>query len=89
MLVHHANAQGNGFMRIPDLCRLAFYFYLTRIGSIEAIEDGHQRGLACAVFANDAVNGALRNAQVHICIRLDCAKALANARKPHGCAAFC
>ena len=55
--MHHADTQRNRFVRIFDFCRFAFYFHLTRIGGVEAIQNRHQCGFTRTVLAHDAMNG--------------------------------
>ena len=62
VLVHHADAQADGIVRLCDLDLLAVHENLAAIGMVETVDDVHQRGLARAVFAQQGVNLALLQA---------------------------
>jgi hypothetical protein len=49
------------------------------VGLVEAVEDRHEGGFAGAVFADDAVNGALADLQVDVPVGVDEAEALVDA----------
>ena len=76
VLVHHADAQGNRLAAAGDARGLALDLDLARIGLVEAVEDGHQRALAGAVFTDDAVHSAGGHAQLHVAVGLHGAEAL-------------
>jgi len=84
VLVHHANAQGDGLVRVADAGGLAEHGDAAAVGTVEAVQDGHQRAFARAVFAHDAVHRAALHAQVHTVVGMHRAKALADARHVHG-----
>ena len=58
MLVDHADAERDGVVGRLDRDRLAADPDLAAVGLVEAVEDRHQRRLAGAVLADDAVDGA-------------------------------
>ena len=55
VLVHHADAGAIASRGLSDAHRLAVDADLAGVGLVEAVEDGHQRRLAGAVLADDAV----------------------------------
>ena len=58
VLMHHANAQGDGFIGIADARRFAKHFDLPAVGTVETVQDGHQGTFTRAVLAHDAVHCA-------------------------------
>ena len=56
MLEHHADAQGSGLLRPPDVHRLAVESHLARIGVDGTVDDLHQGALARTVFAQEGVD---------------------------------
>ena len=83
MLVHHANAEGNRVVRVVDFRFCAKHRHRAAVRRVKAVEHRHQRALARAVLAHDAVYGAGAYRQVHIGIGRDRAKALADAAHLH------
>mmetsp|Transcript_6590 Transcript_6590/g.27250 ORF Transcript_6590/g.27250 Transcript_6590/m.27250 type:complete len:361 (-) Transcript_6590:4200-5282(-) len=81
VLVHHANAQGDGLLGVGDLDRLTVDLEGSGIGVVVAVEDGHQRALAGAVFADETMHAAGRDVETDVAVGLDGAKALGNALK--------
>ncbi len=75
----HADAQRDRVARAADLRRLAVDRDAAAVGLVEAVEDRHQRALAGAVLADDAVHRAGRHRQVDIAVGLHRAEALADA----------
>jgi hypothetical protein len=84
MLEHHADARADRALAVGDRSRLAVDEDLARIGLVEAVQDRHQRRLARAVFADDAVDRALRHRDVDVLVRLDRTEGLGNARQFDG-----
>ena len=62
VLVHHADAGMDGVVRRADGDRLAVDADLAGIGLVEAVQDRHERRLARAVLADDAVDRAALDA---------------------------
>ena len=60
--------------------RLAADADLAAVGLVEAVEDRHQRRLAGAVLADDAVDGAALDFQIDVAIGADRAEALVRCR---------
>ena len=56
--------------------RLAVNADLAGIGLVEAVQDRHQRRLAGAVLADDAVDRAALDGKVHVAVGVDGAEAL-------------
>ena len=65
MLVHHADAVGDGVARAVHLHGLAANQDLSRIGAVESVENAHQGRLAGPVFSHDAGNAAGIDAHRH------------------------
>src|SRR5262249_13153471 len=61
VLMHHADAGGDGVMRAVNAAGLATDAALASIGLVVAIEDAHQRRLAGPILADDAVDRAARD----------------------------
>ena len=57
---------------------------LARVGLVEAVEDRHQRRLAGAVLADDAVDRAARDGEVDVLVGVDRAEALVDADELDG-----
>jgi hypothetical protein len=70
--------------RLSVISHLAVDQDLARIGLVEAVEDRHQRRLAGAVLADDAVDRALADADVDVLVGLDRAERLGDAAKLDG-----
>ena len=66
VLVDHGNAQGGRGQRVVNGARLAVDANRPGIRQHEADEHLHQRGLACSVFAQDAVDAAPVQGQVNV-----------------------
>jgi hypothetical protein len=79
VLVHHAHAACDGVAAALDLRRAAVDRDRAPVGLVEAVQDGHQRALARAVLAHDAVDGALGHHQVDRPVGLHRAEALVDA----------
>ena len=78
-LEDHADPGTDRGLAVGDLHRLAADQDLARIGLVEAVENGHQRGFARAILADDAVDRAARDADRDILVRLHRAEGLADA----------
>ena len=68
MLVHHADAQPQRVAGVGDVLELAVDEDLAAVCGVEAVEDRHQRRLAGAILAHDAVDGAALDLEVDIAI---------------------
>ena len=79
MLVDHADAERDGVVGRVDRHRLAADADLAAVGLVEAVEDRHQRRLAGAVLADDAVDRAALDFEVDVAVGMDRAKALVDA----------
>ena len=79
VLVDHADADGDGVVGRVDRHRLAADADLAAVGLVEAVEDRHQRRLAGAVLADDAVDGAALDFQMDVAVGMDRAKTLVDA----------
>ena len=79
MLEHHADAGANGALAVGDGGQFAIHKDLAGIGFVKAIQDRHQRRLARAVFADDAVNGAFRHGDVDVFVGLNRTEGFGNA----------
>ncbi len=82
MLVHHADAQRDRVACVRDAHRPAFDLDAAAVGLVEAVQDRHQRALAGAVLADDAVHGAGRHCQVDRHVRVHRAETFVD--RPHG-----
>ena len=76
MLMDHANAKCNGIVCIADFGRLAKHLNAPAVGLVEAVQHGHQRTLAGAVFADYAMHGATLNPQADVRIGGNSSKVL-------------
>ena len=65
---------------LRDRCRAAAHEDLARVRPVVAVEDAHQRGLAGAVLADDAVDGARAHGQRDAAVGVDVAEPLVDAR---------
>jgi hypothetical protein len=79
MLVHHADAERQRVAAVGDGMGSAVDADFAAIGSIEAVEDGHQRRLAGAVLADDAVHRAAPDLEVDVLVGMHRAEALVDA----------
>ena len=70
--------------RRADRDRLAVDADLAGIRLVEAVEDRHQRRLAGAVLADDAVDRAALDREVHVLVGVNLAEALVDAGKFDG-----
>ena len=83
VLVHHANAQGDGVIGVANVDGLAEDLNLAGVGPVEAIKHRHQCALAGTVFSNDAMDRPRRHLQGDIHIGLNRSKPLVDALHPH------
>ncbi len=79
MLVDHADAGADRRLAVKDLHRLALDADLAAIGLVEAVEDRHQRRLAGAILADDAVDRALLYLKRNVLVGFHRSEALGNA----------
>src|SRR3546814_15456095 len=68
--MHHADAGGDGVARRADRHRPPVDEDLAAVGLVEAVEDAHQRRLAGAVLADDAVDGSGPPRQAGVAVRM-------------------
>src|SRR5690606_13309237 len=83
-LEHHADAGGDGVVRRADVDGAPVDADLAGISLVEAIEDRHQRRLAGAVLADDAVDGALGDGEADVLVGMHRAEALVDAGQLDG-----
>ena len=76
MLVDHADTGSNGLLGVADVQLLAVQPDLTGGGAVQAVQNVHQGGLACTVFAQQGMNVALFHRKAHIFIGNNRAKPL-------------
>ena len=74
MLKHHADARFDSGLAVGDFGFCTVDKYLATIGFVKAIKDGHQRGFARAIFADDPVDCTGHDADGNVFVRLDGAK---------------
>ena len=79
MLMDHADAVAIASPRRADADRLAVDADLAGVGVVEAVEDRHQRRLAGAVLADDAVDDAALDDEIDVLVGVDRAEALVDA----------
>ena len=79
VLVHHADPGRERVLRAPDRGRPAAHEDLAPVGPMIAVEDAHQRGLAGAVLADDAVDRAGPDRQADVLVGVDLAEPLVDA----------
>ena len=87
MLVDHADAAADRLARRADAHRLAVDADFAGVGLVEAVEDRHQRRLAGAVFADDAVDDAALDLEIDVGVGVDRTEALVDADQLDGRAA--
>ena len=68
MLGHHADAQRNCITRRANLRLPAVDPDLALIGMVQAVENAHERAFACTIFAQQRVNLALAEREIHMII---------------------
>ena len=78
MLVHHAHARGQRGTRIARRQTLAENLNMAFVGGVMSKQDIHQRGLACAVFAQQGNDFALPQIKADRVIGGEFAKSFGN-----------
>ena len=81
MLMHHADAQGDGVVRRPYRDRLIPNSNLARVGLIQAVEHVHERTLARTVLADHGMNFAASKADCDIVVGEHAAETLHDAQQ--------
>ena len=76
MLVHHADAVGDGSVRVIDGDWLAADGNLALVRLVQAVDDVHQGALAGAVLAQQRVDFALLQGEIHVVVRQDAGESL-------------
>ena len=84
VLVDHADPRPDRRQAVRDRRRHAVDADLARVGVVEAVEDRHQRRLAGAVLADDAVDRPLLDPEVDVLVGLDRPEALGDADELDG-----
>src|SRR5215469_7755307 len=84
MLVHHADAEGDGIGRPGDEDGFAVDQDLAAIGLVKPAEDAHQGRFAGAVLSNDAGDRPRCDAERNVTVGVNRAKALVNMAKLDG-----
>ena len=84
VLMHHADAVADRLARRADADRLAVDPDLAGVGLVEAVEDRHQRRLAGAVLADDAVDDAALDDEIDVIVGVNRAEALVDADQLDG-----
>jgi hypothetical protein len=79
VLVHHADAEADRLLAGADLAHRAVEHDVAAVGMVVAVQDAHQRRLAGAVLAHQAMDGALGDREADIRIRLHGAEVLGDA----------
>ncbi len=82
--MHHADAVADRLARGADAHRLAVDADFAGVGFVEAVEDRHQRRLAGAVLADDAVDDAALDDEVDVLVGVNRAEALVDADQLDG-----
>ena len=76
MLVHHADAGGDGGLRRTEVDAAAVHPNLAGVGAVKAVDDVHQRRLAGAVLTDEAVDAAAGDGKGNRAVGVDGAEAL-------------
>ncbi len=84
VLVHHADAAGDGVAGGVELARLAVDRDGALVRLLHAVEDLHQRRLAGAVLAHQGVHGAGADGEVDVVVGHDTGEALGDAAQFDG-----
>ena len=71
VLVNHADAQPDRVAAVPDDRGLPVHQDRAGVGLVISVQDRHERGLAGAVLADDAVDAAGLHHQVHAAVGMD------------------
>src|SRR5690606_15003464 len=84
VLVHHADAQSEGLAAVGDVGDRAIDTNGAAVGGVEAVENGHEGGLAGTVLTHDAVDGAALDLEVDVLVGVDRPEALVDLFKLNG-----
>lgn len=84
VLVHHADAAGDGVARVVEGDPLAVDGDGALVRLLHAVEDLHQRRLAGAVLAHEGVHRATANRDVDVVVGHDAWESLGDAAELHG-----
>ena len=76
VLMYHADAEVKGILRRTDIDKLIIDIYLALIGTVNAREHIHERGLAAAVFAEQRQHLATVDIQPYLVVCKNGTKAL-------------
>ena len=68
LLMHHAEAAGDGILWAPEVDLLAEDLDLSASALFQPIQNFHQRGFSCAVLANQRMDLALCNGKIHAAV---------------------
>jgi hypothetical protein len=79
VLVHHADAGGDGVRRRTEAVSLVVEQDLALVGPVEPEEDVHERGLARPVLAEQGVDLSAVRGEVHAVARHDAGEPLRDA----------
>ena len=79
VLVDHADARGDRILRRTDVDAPAADQDFAGIGTVEPVDDVHQRRLARAIFADEAVDAAAGGRERHSPVRVHGAKPFVDA----------
>jgi hypothetical protein len=79
VLMHHADPERQGVVGAADRRRPASHQDLAAVGAVIAVQDAHQRRLAGAVLAHEAVDRPLANDQRQVAVGVDFAEPLVDA----------
>ncbi len=78
MLVHHADALGNGVVGAVDVGLAAVEEDLAFVRGIETVQSVHQGGLSCPVFPQEGVDFPLLQCQVNVVVGQHAREGLGN-----------
>jgi len=78
VLVHHADAETDRFVRVVDVLHLTVQQDLTAICAVIAVKDAHQGRLAGAILTHQAMDGPFGDGETDVRIRLHRSKVLGN-----------
>ncbi|GAA1291839.1 hypothetical protein Psi02_36530 [Planotetraspora silvatica] len=74
--MNHADPVGDGVTGRVEGDGRPVDLDLTLVRTLHAVEDLHERGLACAVLPDDGVDPALRDLQIDVSVRDDSGESL-------------